>query len=542
MTSPLQFTLLAALAWTLWRLCRNFLVRSPLDNIPGPQRSSFWTGNIKNLFNRHGWDFHDTISQQYGPVSKVYTAFGGQGLYVYDPKALNSIIVKDQYTYEDASWFIKWNHMTIGPALFATLGEHHRKQRKMLNPVFSVAHMRYMTPIFYNVVHCLREAVSTKINDDFGEVNVMEWMCRTALELIGQGGLGYSFDSLVANSTNEFGIALKEFIPTTFALHIWRALAPFYTSYIPLVIRRQIIRWVPHKNAQKMRTISQTMAAHSREIYEQKMVAFARGDDAVVHQIGKGKDIMSILIRANVNASEGDKLLEEEIIAQISALVLAATDTTSNALARTLHLLSEHQDAQDKVRAELVQAAPDGEDVPYGQLVDLPYLDAVCRETLRLYPPVAFLSRETRNDIVMPLSEPVRGLDGTLVSEIAVPKDTPIFISMRGCNRNPAIWGEDALEWKPERWLTPLPKALGEAHVPGIYANLMTFLGGGRACLGFKFSQLEMKVVLAVMLRPFRFLPSDKEIYWNLAGVSYPTVGKDGIRAEMPMKMEAIQF
>ena len=62
----------------------------------------------------------------------------------------------------------------------------------------------------------------------------------------------------------------------------------------------------------------------------------------------------------------------------------AATDTTSNALGRILHLLSENQDAQDKVRAELMSVAGDGEDIPYDQLVDLPYLDAVCRETLRL--------------------------------------------------------------------------------------------------------------------------------------------------------------
>lgn len=59
-------------------------------------------------------------------------------------------------------------------------------------------------------------------------------------------------------------------------------------------------------------------------------------------------------------------------------------DTTSNALSRILHLLAENQDAQNKIRAELMEAAGDGEDIPYGQLVDLPYLDAVCRETLRL--------------------------------------------------------------------------------------------------------------------------------------------------------------
>lgn len=64
--------------------------------------------------------------------------------------------------------------------------------------------------------------------------------------------------------------------------------------------------------------------------------------------------------------------------------MFAATDTTSNSLARIFHLLSERPEVQDKLRAEILEASPDGEDIPYDTLVGLPYLDAICRETLRL--------------------------------------------------------------------------------------------------------------------------------------------------------------
>lgn len=67
-----------------------------------------------------------------------------------------------------------------------------------------------------------------------------------------------------------------------------------------------------------------------------------------------------------------------------SMLVFAGTDTTSNALARALQLLSHHQTLQDRLRAEIMAASPSSEDIPYDELVNLPYLDAVCRETLRL--------------------------------------------------------------------------------------------------------------------------------------------------------------
>lgn len=65
----------------------------------------------------------------------------------------------------------------------------------------------------------------------------------------------------------------------------------------------------------------------------------------------------------------------------------AARDTTSSALSSTLELLAQHPDVQQKLRKEVLDAfaAKDGEDLDYDTLISLPYLDAVCRETLRLY-------------------------------------------------------------------------------------------------------------------------------------------------------------
>jgi len=68
-------------------------------------------------------------------------------------------------------------------------------------------------------------------------------------------------------------------------------------------------------------------------------------------------------------------------------------DTTSNALARTLYLLAQNQDVQEKLRREVTEARVKYGDLAYDELVALPYLDAVCRETLRLYPPLAYLLR-----------------------------------------------------------------------------------------------------------------------------------------------------
>ena len=73
----------------------------------------------------------------------------------------------------------------------------------------------------------------------------------------------------------------------------------------------------------------------------------------------------------------------------------------------------------------------------------------------------------------MPLAFPITATDGkTEIKEIFIEKDTNVIISIIGANRSKEIWGEDAEEWKPERWLKPLPESVTKAHLPGVYASM----------------------------------------------------------------------
>ncbi|RPD61500.1 cytochrome P450 [Lentinus tigrinus ALCF2SS1-6] len=533
----LEVFVICSASWLLWKYFRQVVVKSPLDNIPGPSTGSFLYGNYKQLVGRDGWDFLRHLIDSYPGIAKLHGPLGHRMLYVFDPVALHNIIVKDQHVYEEAAWFIKTNQIVVGPGLLGTLGEHHRKQRKMLNPVFSIAHMRHMIPIFNQVGRRLVDAITKEVSGSSAavEIDVLSWMGRTALELIGQAGLGYSFDPLVKEAPDDFAAAIKSFAPAAIGLSFWRRLLPYIPEWGSPAFWRWVVELIPHEGLQKMKSIVDTMHQRSVEIYEQKKRALEEGDEKVTRQIGEGKDIMSILMRANMNASEEDRLPEEEVLAQMSTFIFAAMDTTSNALAITFQLLADHPDVQAKLREEILQATK-GEDIDYDTLVSLPYLDAVCRETLRLHAPVSVMFREARQDMILPLSEPIRGVDGSMIREVPVPKDTMVALGLLSSNTNKAIWGEDALEWKPERWLSPLPTSVTEAKVPGIYSNLMTFLGGGRACIGFKFSQLEMKIILCLLLAKFTFVPSGKAIHWNLATVRYPTAG-DEKKASLPLKV-----
>ena len=72
----------------------------------------------------------------------------------------------------------------------------------------------------------------------------------------------------------------------------------------------------------------------------------------------------------------------------------------------------------------------------------------------------------------MPLSEPLQATDETMMNEIPVPAGTTIAIAIRASNLNKDIWGDDVLEFKPERWLSPLPTSVTEARIPGVYSHL----------------------------------------------------------------------
>jgi cytochrome P450 len=80
---------------------------------------------------------------------------------------------------------------------------------------------------------------------------------------------------------------------------------------------------------------------------------------------------------------------------------------------------------------------------------------------------------------VLPLSTPIKGLDGREMQEIVVPNNTNIIVSIISSNRDPTLWGPDSYEWKPERWLVPIRESVTEAHIPGVYSHLyaMPFSG-----------------------------------------------------------------
>ncbi|KAF9043338.1 cytochrome P450 [Panaeolus papilionaceus] len=480
---------------TLRKRFRRF-AKSELENIPGPPSVSFWSGALPQMFDANGWDYHRHLWSTFGRVIRFRGMIGENMLYMYDPKALHHILVKDQDIFEQTPPVNAGSTLFFGPGLLSSHGDYHKTQRKLLNPVFSTSHMRQMMPIIYKIMHRFEDSIVKQVQDGPKEIDMSTWMGRTALELIGQGGFGHSFDKLSEDAPeNTVGRALKRIMPLTLEMVFLRVYALHHIVKIGSgAFRKKMISILPWPSMKEARNVADVLHNTSVEIFDAKKKAILEGttDD---------KDILSILLKANMDTSKPDqeRPSKEEIYAQIATFLFAGTETTSNAAACTLWLLSKHKDVQAKLRKEIREAIDNARgEIPHDELVALPYLDAICRETLRLY--VTLLCKVPTKDTVLPLSEPIVGIDGREMSEIFVPKGTTVVVGLLASNQNREIWGSDACEWKPERWLKGLPDTVSNARLPGIYSHLMTFSTGGRSCIGFKFSLLEMSAYPPVLI------------------------------------------
>ncbi|KAJ7758644.1 cytochrome P450 [Mycena metata] len=151
-------------------------------------------------------------------------------------------------------------------------------------------------------------------------------------------------------------------------------------------------------------------------------------------------------------------------------------------------------ETQDRLRAELMSFSTT--EPSYDDFVSLalPYLDAVVREALRLHPILSeFLCVALEGDI-LPLTTPIWTPAGELLDKLPIHKGTVVTVSSYYTNTAKSIWGEDAAEFKPERWLDGQDVPAAAKELPG-YHHTMVFSDGPRACLGKGFALTEMKVI-----------------------------------------------
>jgi len=235
---------------------------------------------------------------------------------------------------------------------------------------------------------------------------------------------------------------------------------------------------------------------------------------------------------------ESQRMSDEDVLAQVPTFLVAGHETTSTATTWALYALSLNKEVQAKLRKELSSISTDNPSMD--ELNSLPYLDAVVRETLRIHTPVPSTIRVAVQDDILPLGTPFTDTNGQIHHEVIVKKGQTMIIPILALNRLRTIWGEDSMEFKPERWES-VPEGAGA--IPGVWGNVLTFLGGPRACIGYRFSLVETKALLFTLIRAFEFelaVPA-KDIIKKTGIVQRPIVVTEPEKNQMPLLLKPVR-
>lgn len=411
--------------------------------------------------------------KQYGPIVRFFFLFGSERLSIADDDALKHITIRNPYNYPKRVSARLWMRRILGDGLLLAEGAEHVRQRKNLSPGFSVQSIRALAPVFWEkslrLARCWREEVFN--SSDAETFEVLEWLNRTTLDIIGKVGFGYDFNSL-----KHPDMPIREAYRLVFAFDLWSRLNHglqlffSFTKHFPTQMNRD------------MET--------ARGIIVQEATEIARQTRSEAERDSGRKDILSLMYAASGKPEGGLSL--EMVRDQIMTFIGAGHDSTATGVAWTLHLLSTRPEVQNRLRKEIKEHLPflfdentrfDPALVAEADPDQLPYLDNVCRESLRYIPPIPMTVRET-------------AADDTLAG-YHIPSGTIICVYSNAINHLPMYWGDDADTFNPDRW----------ADLPETWTNnsFMTFLQGPRGCIGRKFAETEMKILLCCLLSLYEF-------------------------------------
>ena len=417
-------------------------------NIPGPKPKLFFGSAFDEVYGGHLGQVR--CIKEFG---NVYGALLGPKpvLIVADPDMLRDIFVKHFSTFPN-------RYAVIPPApgfdrnLLVIEDDDWKRVRSVLIPTFSSAKLKQLESIMCDACDRLVDNL-IKTDRENGKIDFKKACGEYSMEVIMAAAFGVDLTSdvrgqKIRHSASTFftasGLALV-------AASIFPALFP----YLGFLIKDRI-----HASNHVIQ-VSKAIIAERRRNLKQGLT--------------NRRDLLQLMIEA----ADNDKITDDEIVSQSFIFLLAGYETTANALSYTFYLLATNPDAQQRLIDEIDEKCPKGTQITTELISDLPYLDMVINESLRIYPPAYIVNRVTKNDIIL--------------NGISIPKNLTIAIPIYGIHHNEKLW-PDPEKFIPERF-TPEAKAKRHpfAHVP--------FGNGPRNCIGMRLAIIEAKLALVKVLQ-----------------------------------------
>ncbi|XP_043506169.1 cytochrome P450 4C1-like [Polistes fuscatus] len=208
--------------------------------------------------------------------------------------------------------------------------------------------------------------------------------------------------------------------------------------------------------------------------------SFQNSEETNTNSIHKKRlSMLDLLIAASLN---GNQIDDEGIQEEVDTFMFEGHDTTAMAIMFALSLFAKHQDVQQRIRDEVnTIMLKDNYNLTIADLQEFSYLDRCIKESLRLYPSVHSIFRTLTHDLAL--------------NNYLVPSGAICAVHIYSVHRNPRFW-PDPNVFDPDRFLPENVKG----HYPYSY---IPFSAGPRNCIGQKYAMLELKLIVAHIVRNF---------------------------------------
>lgn len=343
--------------------------------------------------------------------------------------------------------------------------EKWTKHRKIINPAFHMEKLKGMLPAMCLSCDDMMSKFTTFLSsNDSSELDVWPYFQTLTSDVISRTAFGSNYDE----GRKIFQLQREQ---TNLAIEAVN------TVYIPGW------RFLPTKRNKRMKEIYVEVQNTLMGIIDKRLKAMETGEN-------KYDDLLGILLKSNmeeIRLNDNNKLVGmsmKEVIEECKLFYFAGQETTSVVLTWMVILLGWHQNWQQKAREEIMQAF--GDQTPnFDGLNHLKIVTSILYEVMRLYPPLAIMSRTTNKE--------------TKLGGMSLPAGVILSLPIILMHYDSDIWGDDAKEFNPERFYEGVSTATKNQF------SYFPFGWGPRICVGQNFAMLEMKLAMAMILQKFSF-------------------------------------
>jgi cytochrome P450 len=375
----------------------------------------------------------------------TYSVMMGTGKFIVtqDPAFIDYVLRGNHRNFEKSPIQTKQLGRFLGNGLLTSTGEYWLKQRRLIQPGFHSERIRGLYDIIRRTVDASIDNIPVQ-----REIDVYPLMNTLAFELV----INTLFNVNVPDATR------KELAALIYELQ----------DYVIRDVRQVYKRWWFRLSGEDSLHVRKSQRV--REIIR----GMIRERNATTD---KFHDLLDMLIEAKYE-DNGEHMTDDQLIDEITILIIAGHETTANALAWTMYLLAKHPEVQDRLREEASSCN-------VSEAVTSDYINSLIRESMRLYPPAWISDRISMTD------DTFGGYD--------IPAGTIMVLFYYGLHRDPKHWA-DPLAFRPERFLKEnYDRQKSKAYYP--------FGAGPRLCIGNNFALAEMTIFLQRLLARKKVIP-----------------------------------